>query len=422
MLSYNIGSCLEEFQKIARTSIGRESRDEWASRSVDAMWGNPANLGPKDPQKVSETMRSWREKLLMLEASGKCSKFYGDQGFSPSKRKADPEDIQGIQRRRKVQSSRPTAQPLRALGSMTNVAHKNTVNRRQGQGNADTAAPSSPMMAHTVSSMNQHDLPSEMADKAISNGTKTVNDVPITPDQPYSKQNITSFASLNIPYSSNTPVQDLQHRTLVTPNSGICSEHMPSPTGLQLLDMAATSSNASIELPEANKNASSALISGSSWPQQYINAAIVEFIQDAYVWIHRDSNNKRPVDRPPASHLVPQHRRIGVIYFLLIICGCRVEVGGTVYFRQADQFTHVNKCVMFVKAGNQPEVQEGLNWLFCALESWRTELNKRGNKELFVFDSQMISYTSISTVCGDVASKALWRSSRQIEKLEHVDI
>lgn len=405
-----IGSCLEEFQKIARTSIGRESSDEWASRNVDAMWGNDDSLGPKDPQQVTKTMRLWYEKLLRLEGleySGGTSKFYCDQDYSHSKRKTHPEDIQRLQKRRKEQRTRPPAQPL---SSMTNVSHNSIVNRSQGRENVHAAAPSAPM-PHRGLLNDERDLPRGIAD-TIGNNIMTTNDAPITPDQTNQTQIITSFAP-NMPDSLNMPIQGLQARMVANLDSGDCSGHLPPTPSLQL-NKTAISAKPSVEagVLETNNNASPALISESFWPQHYTNTAIVQFIQDAYVWIHKDSNNRRPADRPPASHLVPQHRRIGVIYFLLIICGCRVEVGGTVYFRQSEQFSHVNKCVMFVKTGDQPEVREGLDWLFCALESWRAELNKPGNKELFVFDSKMINHTSLSTFRGDVAAKALWRSSR----------
>ncbi|KAF8527280.1 hypothetical protein JB92DRAFT_2553330, partial [Gautieria morchelliformis] len=61
--TWTSGCRLENFQKIARMSIGRESSDEWASRNVDALWGYTVNQGPKDPRNVAKTTRIWYEKL-----------------------------------------------------------------------------------------------------------------------------------------------------------------------------------------------------------------------------------------------------------------------------------------------------------------------------------------------------------------------
>ena len=427
-MAFETGSCLEDFQKIARMSIGRESSDEWASRQVDAMWGYDISPGPKDPHKMTETMGLWYERLLRLEGMeslGGTSISNPDLSkYVPPKRKIIPGDIHGISKRRKVHHNRPTlAQPLRALGSMTNVPFKTTTNREQGHEDALVAPTAS--MSHAALSNGHRELTRETANRTI-NIMTTRHSVPFTPISSVptnsSPKDVTASVSPNMSLGPNEPMNDLQPHTIVKSNSGMwnpCSE-LPSPSSprnLQFHDMTATSPTFSFKKvsPETTKDTIYSTVSESSWPQHYANTAISQFIRDAYVWIHRDSNNKRPTDRPPASHLVPQHRRIGVIYFLLIICGCHVDVGGDIYFRQSEQFTHVNKCVMFIKTGDEPEVQEGLDWLFYALESWRAELNKPGNKELFVFDSQMVTYSSLSTFRGDVASQALWRSSGRTE-------
>ncbi|KAF8513409.1 hypothetical protein BU17DRAFT_31851, partial [Hysterangium stoloniferum] len=61
--NWNTGSCLDDFHKIARESIGCESSAEWASRTVDAIWGSDLRPGPKDPRKIAENAQIWYNKL-----------------------------------------------------------------------------------------------------------------------------------------------------------------------------------------------------------------------------------------------------------------------------------------------------------------------------------------------------------------------
>ena len=402
-------------------SIGRESSDEWASRNVDAMWGYNVNSGPKDPHKVTETTRLWYRKFLRLEgftpeSLGADSTSTIDKErpkFSTSKRKRITADNEEPAKRQKEQSTRTVAQPMRALGSMTNVPHESTTNRRQGHGDKGTVTSSTPVVPAVLSN-DQCDFPKGKADKSASN-IKATRYVPITPMSTDTKYTSHKEVVTCTPFSSNEPSNNSNRQTPATTNSSMQRDSLKRPRSLQCLDPVITTSSTFFGEDDSLGTIENNLptqIPESPWPQRYADTAIARFIRDSYVWIHRDANNIRPADRPPASHLVPQHRRIGVIYFLLIICGCRVEVGKNVYCRKTEQFTHANKCVMFVKTEGKPEVQEGLNWLLRTLESWRAELNKPGNKELFVFDSQMITYTSLLTFRGDVASKALWRSSR----------
>ena len=396
-------------------SIGRESRDEWASRNVDAMWGCAVNPSPKDSCKVTEATRLWYEKFLRLEGFpletlGGAFTTATSQGIPKlltPKRKLITTGIQEYAKRQKLLSSQTVAHPLRALGLMTNVPHEDTMNRRQGQGqgqgqgDTSTALPSTSVVLATLSN-EQCDFSRGKADKSVKYNIITAT--PITPMSPDPKYIFHRDVVTSTPFSSKS-TNNSHPQILAIPNG-------PSlPRSLQISETVITSKFCKEDdSRETSTNSLPIQIPEPSWPEHYVDTAIVQFIRDSYVWIYREVNNKRPADRPPASHLVPQHRRIGVIYFLLIICGCNIEVGKNVYCRKSDQFTHVNKCVMFVKTGNDPEVQEGLNWLFRALDSWRVDLNKPGNKELFVFDSQMITYTSLSTFRGDVASKALWRS------------
>jgi DNA ligase 4 len=407
-------------------SIGRESSDEWASRNVDALWGYTINQGPKDPCNVAETMRMWYGKLSKLEGftpENGTAVYTSDQGipsFSTSKRKIIPSHARESAKRRKVHNTRTAALPSRALGSMTNVPRDNTT---QG----DTVAPIASATAAAVLFNDPSDFPREKGRKAMKYIIAT-HHIPISlmssSEGNNSQREVPNLTSLDMPLGPDASVNDFQGTgTLANSDSNIQSIYLQpssSPNFQFLATVIAVSimSFTEVDSLKTNQDNHDTLLnqsSGLSWPRHYANTPVSQFIRDSYIWIHRDANNRRPADRPPASHLLPQHRRIRVIYFLLIICGCRLEVGKTVHCRTSEQFTHINKCVMFIKTGNQPEVQEGVNWLFRALESWRSELNKPGNKELFVFDSQMITYASLSTFHGDVASKALWRSSRLLE-------
>ncbi|KAF8586434.1 hypothetical protein K439DRAFT_1387139 [Ramaria rubella] len=433
------GICLTDFQKIARTSIGRESREEWATRNVDAMWGEDNNSAPKDPQRIADTMQQWYEKLLKLEGltpgnTGVGPDFNNDiPGPSSMKRRVCSESKDGEEpspKRRKLQSIPIVAPPLRPLGSMTNFSYKkqtNTVRRPN-----ETAAKSLTQSILPVTSPTRLQTHSQAVNKAKCKKQAEDNVLIVNrsltserSEAPSSSTMIVSSSCAptpNISFDSSFNDSGVHFRTPATSigaKQGNGLEQLSPSSNFQIFkaSMLAARPISSIEAfsPETMSNKAVAQSPDSYWPHNYCDAAIVQFIQDAYVWIYRDKDNKRPPNRPPALHLIPQNRRIGVIYFLLIICGCRVEVGGSVYLKKPEQFQHVNKCVMFVKTGDQPEIKRGLDWLLHALESWRTELNKPGNKELFVFDFEMITYSSLATFRGDVASQAIWRSSRQLQ-------
>lgn len=153
-------------------------------------------------------------------------------------------------------------------------------------------------------------------------------------------------------------------------------------------------------------------VESENHPIHWIKCPIIKFIQDAYVWIPKDRQGKRPATRPPASCIIPRDRRIGIIYFLLIICGCRVEIDGVVFMSNEKQFQQATKCVIFVDTEEDPDTKEALRWLMNALESWRDELSKENRKELIVFDSNLLTYQSMSllTSLDDVEGAAIWRS------------
>jgi len=96
-----------------------------------------------------------------------------------------------------------------------------------------------------------------------------------------------------------------------------------------------------------------------------------------------------------------------------MICGCRVEVEGRIQSARPEDFPGINKCVIFVKKGSDSDIEtkDAFNWLIEALDSWEVEL-KTGRNELFVFDMEMLTYNSLASFEGDVASLALWRSKQ----------
>ena len=384
------------------------------------MCGCEATLGPKDPRRMAETAHQWHDRLLRLEGlRGSANAGQYGTPVNPDrsvtslvKRKAVSQHIhESPLKRRKSLGGQMAIQPSKALGSMTNFLDNTGTRGQRRPGTMPSLLMTSQVLSKDQS---RHVGQEDRAMRAI----QVAPQYPILPASPERTAAFPAFPSAP-PMSSISPSSNLAPRRKPESSSQEIKNMLtqsPLPGG----PLAAAASLPVMSPTQAPSRETSNAVALARfpvpyWPQDYIHTPIVRFLQNAYVWIPRDANNKRPANRPPALQLIPQNRRIGVIYFLLIICGCRVEVGSCVYQKSPEQFTHVDKCVVFVKTGDEPEIQEGLNWLLGAFESWRTELNELGKKELLVFDSEMLSFHSLATFHGDIASQALWSSSRMVE-------
>ncbi|KIJ55558.1 hypothetical protein M422DRAFT_240172 [Sphaerobolus stellatus SS14] len=366
------GCSLEDYQTIARKSIGCESSDDWANRTVDEIWGNPAPPGPKDISTIEETKKIWFNKLLELESADvKRARIPKHAALQPDKGKQKTKDADAPQ----FMSNQPLSLAKETLPRARIMANVQT-----------TPAASSDNIGeqHSATPIAKECTPSPLRKRKRVMLTAKENmqlNIPMSPPKP---NNTSGSPFIRLSLDTSTTAITLNHLMTPPPSSAFL--------GAQ---------------PEVDTTTSPP----SDWPPEYIQSSIVQFMFDAYVWIAKEEDRRRPKDRPSASRLLPPSRRLSAIYFLLLVCGCQVEIDGRTHAVNVEEFKHIKKCVIFVKRNEQPDVLEAYKWLIGALESWRGELQK----EFFVFDADMLTYSSLSTSYDDVASLALWRSSQQMQ-------
>ncbi|GJJ11411.1 hypothetical protein Clacol_005644 [Clathrus columnatus] len=341
----------EDYQRIARMAIGHETSDEWADRSVESMWGCHRLAGPRDRSIIAKRREHWYERLLKSERLHCYPATTQEKLCFVEKRRIEPMEDH----------------PWKRM-------------KFQDQNN------SSEVYISTVEPSTLH--------KEIE-GTSRVSSVVAT-----MKKMIPMYSA---------PKRNSHNQIIV----GIANMVLNDVSGLRETSSSNFTGDFAIQRESTVKLDHARLKSEQQRPA-WKDASIIRFIQDAYVWIPKDQYGKRPVDRPPASHIVSRDRRVGTIYFLLIICGCHVEIDGMVYLAKPEQFQQANKCVIFVDTGEEPDSKEALQWFINSLKSWEAELNKEGRKELFVFDSRLLTFQAMSSPAlqGNIETAALWRSHK----------
>ncbi|KAH9840015.1 uncharacterized protein C8Q71DRAFT_745448 [Rhodofomes roseus] len=364
--SWTDGTTMEEFQQIARESVGHESSHKDVEDWCNELWGRPSSPGVKCPLKRLRTEADWAEKLEKADRkAGKRAKKTGAEYRIRSEVVGEQENPSGAS-----PGSSRSPRLMRALGSVTNVmkwSHEVELPLQSESPENSGTFPSTPVS------------PPPTGKRLRDTGGQD------TDSPPRVQPTATSHASASIDCSVNphnvlqqTAANDLQDMPSITARTGAD---------------AATSRDKGEENDSASKD--------------FTTTPLGRFLQDAVIWLAKPRSSPRPAWRVPSKLIFPPGQQVQSLESLLQACRWGTS-------QTACGCDWAEKGVVFVDDTTSESMER--SWteypLKTLMERRSSLLHDSGlmiSKPVWVFSTRILSYDVLSKPCADIESQALCR-------------
>ncbi|KAH9933457.1 uncharacterized protein B0H18DRAFT_928466 [Fomitopsis serialis] len=350
--SWTDGATLEEFQRIARESVGHESSHKDVEDWCNELWGKPSSPGAKCPVKRRRTEAEWAEKLEKADhKSGKRA------------RKAETEH--GV---------RPEA---------------STAGGRENRTGALPGSPKSPRLLRTLGSM--------------------TNVMRWSPEVDMPLQHLAPGATLTsanaIPSPSPTRIhlrnaEDQRASTLTDAGSAESSDDFTT-NCIPVRRVGAEQVTAGDHRVEDNV----VVDAPASPPPEFTSTSLGHFLQHAVIWLAQPRSTPRPAWRVPSKLIFPPGQQVHSLESLLQACRW-----GTAESMSVCDWAE--KGVIFVddtapESNDRPWTEYPLKSLMERRSTLVREVGPVACKPVWIFSMTMLSYEALSNACSDVEDRAL---------------
>ncbi|KZT70831.1 hypothetical protein DAEQUDRAFT_688765 [Daedalea quercina L-15889] len=372
--SWTDASTLDQFQRIARESVGHERSHKDVEDWCNELWGKPSSPGAKCPSKRQLTEAEWADKLERADRkSGKRAKKAA--GAEPRHRPRS-DDSEGENHNGPSLGSPRSPKTLRALGSVTNVWWS----------------------LPEIELLGQHTSPGSLA---IANSThlpsppQTVSH--IHRDSSNEQDTHPPTSKYHVGYSERHALHDTADPSRVQKQVAGPGHHQVS----HVDDSGRTDDR--ISRNDGNKSYQS-VQDFSSTPQG-------RFLSDAVIWLASPHSTLRPAWRVPSKLIFPAGQQVHSLESLLQACHWCTEgsMGGCDWAKKGVIFVDDTLETQSAETGERSWTE----WPLKALIECRSTLLRGSRsvhcKSVWIFSMKMLSYESSGEAYLDVAAHALCR-------------
>ncbi|EMD39194.1 hypothetical protein CERSUDRAFT_122630 [Gelatoporia subvermispora B] len=381
------GMTLDELQKIARNSVGRDRTDKDVEDWAAALFGQPASPGVRSAVKRKRTAEMWVERMEDVDrkVGGKRRRTGGtrkegpvslDDGCAEADKRLGPV----LPLRAGARSS--GAPRLRALGSVTNIARAELI-----QEAAATSVPSSMVLFH--------------GSVARSSASPVVT-LPKTPtrtvgsnDADHIKQEAAEPNMLRTPVSigRRTP-EEPKNNSKREMTLALRAEPKPIPA-ISNPTFRAKTSQSGIDVCMEDK------------AEDLTSTPMGVFLQNAFVWLAKPHGSSRPPWRAPSRVVIPAGQQVSTLDALLRACAwCNTSQPVCKW---------VERGVIFVDDRDGP-ADKALPWIEYPIKTLLerraalTSGNEHANcRPIWVFSMKAMSFDELRNFAGNVEEQALCR-------------
>ncbi|KAI0080151.1 hypothetical protein K474DRAFT_1704941 [Panus rudis PR-1116 ss-1] len=397
------GTTLEEYQRIARYSVGKDRPgkdvDDWCKHA----WSEAAVLSPISPSVRSAEKRKVREEEWLLKL-----------------RVVDEVALRQANKRRKTVTISNQQLPETVSHSSSVVTPQKLVVASLPSTKEGSVAPMGSISAERVAHIasNPTTTANSRAGKASTRATSKLRFDITSSDNEDSAMDDSNDEAVVLPTPPvSSPIATQQDSMLVLPDlpeAYRSLSRIPTSIASDMDDDAKVAVISAIDITKTtdpddmDDNAKAAVISAVHLarsiipdPRPYEQTPLAQFLKDAFVWMARPADARRPSWRVPSHEVIPHGQQVNALDALLIGCGWVPN--------PPQGSSHIKYGVIFIDYNAEQEVEKSrLSMLVTILLEKRLDLVERRltgqMKRIYILSTNMLSYDELEeAVDGEVA-------------------